>query len=171
MARARAYPPRLRRACSLIEDFGLVLGSKWTFVGTSKPSSGTEITNKPLEEALRERERGQKFTFAWPTHADKFTKAEIKAFGVTNLAEDSYIKVGDRYYQQAARDDNDIPDVTWMLIDAAQRSMTNEQAQWVISQLMGEHRWTEKDAKRLIEEFKKAFEFDDVRERFEKRKP
>jgi hypothetical protein len=64
----------------------VVPGLKWENVGVQKPKIGTEIINYALAGALEGK--------------TEFSKEEIGAFQVPNLLHNSYIKVGDSYFQQ-----------------------------------------------------------------------
>ena len=63
------------------------LGSKWK-VGDDKPKKGNEITNEALSKALLEKH--------------EFNRAEIEGFKLNDLKFDSFIKVGNKYFEQAA---------------------------------------------------------------------
>ena len=61
-------------------------GSKWREVGTTKPTSGTELTNKKLAKALKE--------------TTDFTEMEWKEFGVeVDMSKSHYIKSGYKYFK------------------------------------------------------------------------
>lgn len=62
-------------------------GLKWTEVGSKKPQTGAEINNGALASALREKR--------------KFSTEEWDKFDVSHVSCDSYIKVGDKYFQPA----------------------------------------------------------------------
>ena len=61
------------------------LGLIWENIGNAKPSSGTEIINRLLAEALAGKTR--------------FTDRELDNLNVSNLSDSSYIKVGENYFQ------------------------------------------------------------------------
>ena len=63
-----------------------VAGSKWK-VGDDKPKKGNEITNEALSKALLEKH--------------EFNRAEIERFKLNDLKFDSFIKVGNKYFEQA----------------------------------------------------------------------
>lgn len=84
---ASAVAQTAGRAAALEEALTTVLGSKWKKVGHSPPYRGKEISNEPLKAALSERQ--------------EFTKTELNLFGVKDLEVDSFIKVGDVYFEQA----------------------------------------------------------------------
>ena len=63
-------------------------GLKWEAIGSDKPETGVEITNEALAAALQEK--------------TKLTGDEVSKFGVSDLLADSYIKVGDTYFQATA---------------------------------------------------------------------
>mmetsp|Transcript_65291 Transcript_65291/g.129204 ORF Transcript_65291/g.129204 Transcript_65291/m.129204 type:complete len:142 (-) Transcript_65291:201-626(-) len=65
-----------------------VLGSNWRKVGDKKPATGKEITHWELSMALRERQA--------------FTKEEVDGFALKGLKVDSFVKVGEEYFEQAA---------------------------------------------------------------------
>ena len=71
------------------------LGLKWKVVGKRKPVHGTEIISEALATALQE-----KAEFSLPE------KRKL-LFDVGELSYDSYIKVGDTYFQPAAVEDGD----------------------------------------------------------------
>jgi len=62
-------------------------GTNWKNKGGDRPTKGDEITNEKLSEALLERQQ--------------FTDDEVKAFHLRRLEEDSFIKAGDVFFQQA----------------------------------------------------------------------
>ncbi len=62
-------------------------GLKWKEAGSEKPSTGTEINNERLAEALQKKV--------------EFNKAEWDKFQVADLSSDSYIYAGDRYFKPA----------------------------------------------------------------------
>ena len=63
------------------------LGAQWAEVGSEKPQTGAEISNEALASALREKR--------------EFGKEEWDKFNVSHVTCDSYIKVGDMYFQPA----------------------------------------------------------------------
>ncbi len=68
-------------ACEVNTSIGL----KWKEVGFEKPSSGTEIKDELLAEALQKQV--------------EFKKEEWENFQVTNLSSNSYIKAGECYFK------------------------------------------------------------------------
>jgi hypothetical protein len=66
----------------------LAPGSKWELIGTQRPTTDTEIFNEALAAALTQR--------------FEFSKTELDQFQVTDLAYNSYIKVGDHYWKPTA---------------------------------------------------------------------
>ena len=64
------------------------LGVRWTSIGHEKPTKGNEIHDDALAAVL------QKQT--------KISPEEIKRLDLIGLADDSFIKVGDEYFEQAA---------------------------------------------------------------------
>ncbi len=68
----------------------VALGSKWKAVGRARPTTGHELFNAALAAGLQAKR--------------EFTEADLKGFRVTELAPDSFIKVGDLYFQQGAAD-------------------------------------------------------------------
>ena len=77
-----------------------VLGSKWKEVGLDKPANGNEIFNEALAAALSEKL--------------EFTKKEVDKFKVKDLAVDSFIKVRNDYFEQAAAKDPPEGTVGWI---------------------------------------------------------
>lgn len=68
-------------------------GGLWQDIGTTRPERGKEVLNAPLAAALRQRvQRGQPVCFS---------SAELDAFNVHELSYDSYIKVGNSWFQPA----------------------------------------------------------------------
>ena len=63
-------------------------GLKWNEIG-EPPTGGIEINNPGLAEALKTR--------------SVFTKEEWKEFQVMDLSSNSYIQVGEKYYQPAEK--------------------------------------------------------------------
>ena len=61
------------------------LGLKWKYVGSEKPSTGTEIENELLAAALQKQV--------------EFKQDDWQNFHVVNLSSDSHIKSGDRYFK------------------------------------------------------------------------
>jgi hypothetical protein len=64
------------------------LGRRWKEAGCGKPKKGTEINNAPLAAALQQRV--------------EFSEKELGRFGVIELSDDSYIKVGNKYFKPDA---------------------------------------------------------------------
>jgi hypothetical protein len=65
------------------------LGLKWKEVGSQKTTKGTAIINEALATALQQKA--------------EFSLQELRKFNVGELSYDSYIKVGDKYFEPAAR--------------------------------------------------------------------
>ena len=82
--RRRKLQNRLRR------ELNRPLGSEWKDAGSEKPELGKEIVCEPLKSALREYQN--------------FSQPEIDAFKIQNLRMDSFIRVDDKYFVQAADD-------------------------------------------------------------------
>ena len=61
------------------------VGCKWEEIGAARPTTGTEIRNEKLAQALAVKR--------------EFSNAELDAFQVSNLSSSSYIKVGDIYFK------------------------------------------------------------------------
>jgi len=81
-------PKRQARANGPSDTFGL----KWVTAGSLKPTDGQEIVNSLLSAAL--------------SKEAEFTKAQLKAFKVCGLSQDSFIKAGSKYYKPVnGRDD------------------------------------------------------------------
>ena len=64
------------------------LGQKWMEVGSSRPASGTELSNEALRHALRS--------------TLEFAKTELESLKVLDLSPDSFIRVGGKYFQPVA---------------------------------------------------------------------
>ena len=64
------------------------LGRRWKEAGCGKPKKGTEINNAPLAAALQQRV--------------EFSEKELGRFGAIELSDDSYIKVGNKYFKPDA---------------------------------------------------------------------
>ena len=64
-------------------------GLKWKDLGSQKPPMGTEIVNEALATALKQTLR--------------FRPEELDEFKVGEISDDSYIKVGDTYFQPVAK--------------------------------------------------------------------
>ena len=64
------------------------LGTKWVKAGLTRPAAGKEVSNGALATALRTRLQ--------------FGREELDKFKCFDLRTDSYVKVGDEYYCQAA---------------------------------------------------------------------
>ena len=69
-------------------------GLKWETIGEAKPTTGTEINNKKLVEALV----GKK----------EFTNDELEVLQVSDLSYNSYIKVGDSFFKPVARETEEL---------------------------------------------------------------
>ena len=63
------------------------LGLKWVESGVTKAKYGTEIKNERLADTLRQRVL--------------FSQAEFDALGVSDLQQDSYVVVDEKYFKQA----------------------------------------------------------------------
>ena len=82
------YPPELRK--ELVKVFNRfdrdrrASGLKWMLAGATKPTTGRELSNAELAQALE--------------RSSAFTQAEWDAFGIRDLGPDDFIKVGQSYF-------------------------------------------------------------------------
>lgn len=82
------YPPELRK--ELVKVFNRfdrdrrASGLKWMLAGATKPTTGRELNNAELAQALE--------------RSSAFTQAEWDAFGICDLGPDDFIKVGQSYF-------------------------------------------------------------------------
>ncbi len=93
------------------------LGSKWKPVGTQKPTKGNEITCDALAAILAKVDKNKdgRISVDERRHADRnrdgklslselsISQEQLDAFAIKDLKIDSFIKVGDEYFEQAAQ--------------------------------------------------------------------
>jgi serine/threonine protein kinase/acid stress-induced BolA-like protein IbaG/YrbA len=72
----------------------LALGLEWSELGSERPTTGTEIRNETLSQALQSKLKWTQVDFGGDS--EKFN-----AFMVPNLTRNDFIKVGDTYYAPA----------------------------------------------------------------------
>jgi len=90
-ATAKEEAARAKKCEEPEDEEGLILGLRWVEAGPEEASAGTEIKNQLLATALDTKL--------------EFTLAEWKAFQVSKLSNDNFIKVNDVYFKPAGKGD------------------------------------------------------------------
>jgi len=86
---------------SQIDVTGNKRGSRWTLVGVERPQNGNEIASETLSKALQDNKPGSLFSCG---DVDKFGLKDERDGDVENVLKlNSYIKVGNVYFQQASK--------------------------------------------------------------------
>ncbi len=73
--------------CDVDASYERALGRKWRFVGSERPVCGEELIHDALSAAL--------------PNKIEFTVEELETLALRNLQVDSFVKVGDEYFEQA----------------------------------------------------------------------